>query len=166
MTELYTDPIRRAGRQFEKYITSIQPQLNPNANISRIAQSMRQDLEWQGVRVPRTFKNSFSQIDSSGTGDTVLLTGETNMCYLITDTSFYHSGTGTATFRLEIDSGSSFGTTTRISSTDSNAKETQGQQLILKSTDRLVCNVTSAVGSSTIDCAVMYEVLGFGDVYG
>ena len=166
MTKLYTDPLKRAGKYYEKYFTSIQPQLNPNANISRIAQSMRQDLEWQGVRVPRTFKNSFSQVDSSSTGDTVLLTGETNMAYIITDTSFYHSGTGTATFRLEIDSGSSFGTTSRISSTDNSSKETQGQQLILKSTDRLVLNVTTAVSSSTIDCVVMYEVLGFGDVYG
>jgi len=163
-TSEYVDPIERKP-QYQKLIEARQPQVNPNANISRIAQTMRQQLDWNGLSRPTIYKVSTAQIDSSSTGDTVILTGVTNKTLIINSLSAYASGTGTATFRFEIDTGSSFGTTRRISSTNSNDKETQGELYNLKSTDRIVVNVTTAVSSSTIDVVCTYKEVGFGTVY-
>ena len=97
-----------------------------------------------------------AQVDSASTGDTVLLTGTAGHVYVISNiTAFKVAGT-TQVFRFELDSGSSFGTTSRISQTDANDKEMGGQVYYLTSTERIIVNVTAAVGSSTIDTTVMY----------
>ena len=127
---------------------------------------MRQQLDWNAVIRPTQYKLTTAQIDSSSTGDTVILTGATNKSYIISYLSAYASGTGNASYRFEIDTGSSFGTTRRISSTNATDKELNGSQIFLKSTDRLVLNVTTAVGSSTIDVVCNYIDAGFGAVYG
>jgi hypothetical protein len=160
----YVDPLKKFPA-YQKLIEARQPQITPDANISKVAQTMRQQLDWQGVVQPQRHAMTTAQIDSSSTGDTVLLTGLSNKTLKVTTISAYASGTGNATFRFEIDTGSSFGTTRRISQTDANDKETQGQIYVLKSTDRIVLNVTTAVASSTIDVMCSYEELGWGDVY-
>tara|TARA_R110002020_G_scaffold350558_5_gene563981 strand:+ start:1663 stop:2166 length:504 start_codon:yes stop_codon:yes gene_type:complete len=161
----YVDPKKRFPK-FADLITARQPQLTENADISRIAQTARQQLDWNAIMRPIQYKVAQTQIDSSSTGDTVLLTGVTNKTLIVNAVSAYASGTGNATFRFELDTGSSFGTTRRISKTDTNDKETQGQLYYLKSTDRIVVNVTSATGSSTIDVVVFYQESGYGAVYG
>tara|TARA_R110002020_G_C16317689_1_gene774456 strand:+ start:4406 stop:4909 length:504 start_codon:yes stop_codon:yes gene_type:complete len=161
----FVDPIKRMPA-FQKLIEARQPQVNPEANITKIAQTMRQQLDWNAVIRPSQYKLTTAQIDSSSTGDTVILTGATNKSYIISYLSAYASGTGNASYRFEIDTGSSFGTTRRISSTNATDKELNGSQIYLKSTDRLVLNVTTAVGSSTIDVVCNYIDAGFGAVYG
>ena len=165
MTKNYTNPLEKYPA-YQKLILARQPQLTEDANITRLALTTRQPLEWEGLIKPETFDKYLVTINTASTGDTVLLTGSTNYAYLIDSVSCYHSGTGTASFRLEIDYGSSFGSTCIISKTDSNPKDAQGQTIILKSTERLVLNCTTAVSSSTIDVAVFYRKIGFGDVYG
>jgi|TARA_R110002126_G_scaffold90087_2_gene215036 hypothetical protein len=161
----YVDPLKKFPA-YQKLIEARQPQVTPDANISKVAQTMRQQLDWNAVVRPTQYKLTTAQVDSSSTGDTVVLTGATNKSYIITYLSAYASGTGNASFRFEIDTGSSFGTTRRISTTDATDKELDGSQMFLKSTDRIVLNVTSAVGSSTIDIVCNYIDAGFGSVYG
>ena len=160
----YVDPKKRFPA-FADLITARQPQLTKDADITRIAQTARQQLDWNGITRPTQYKLTTTQIDSSSTGDTVILTGATNKSQIITYLSAYASGTGNTSFRFEIDTGSSFGTTRRISTTDATDKELDGQELMLKSTDRIVLHVTTAVGSSTIDVVCNYIEAGFGAVY-
>ena len=160
----YVDPLKRFPA-YQKLIEGRQPQITPDANITKIAQTMRQQLDWQGVVQPQRHAMTTAQVDSSSTGDTVVLTGLSNKTLNITYLSAYASGTGNASFRFEVDTGSSFGTTRRISTTDATDKELDGSVFVLKSTDRIVLNVTTAVGSSTIDVVCCYEELGWGDVY-
>ena len=161
----FVNPLERFPK-FSKLIEARQPQVTPNADISKMAQTMRQQLDWNAVVRPTQYKLTTAQVDSSSTGDTIVLTGATNKSYIITYLSAYASGTGNASYRFEIDTGSSFGTTRRISTTDATDKELNGSQMFLKSTDRIVLNVTSAVGSSTIDIVCNYIDAGFGSVYG
>ena len=127
--------------------------------------TVSQEMELEGIRWPKIAAFVDGQIDSSSTGDTVLLTGATNKMYIVCAvTSFKVVGT-TQAWRYEIDSGSAFGDTRRISPTSTNDKETQGQHYCLLSTERLVINVTTAVGSSTIDWTVHYWDMGFGTVW-
>jgi len=163
--ENYVDPLERHPK-FKQLMTSRQPQLTPNANISRMALTARQQLDWNTIQRPCIYKVSASTIDSTSTGDTVLLTGVENKTLLINNISCYQSNTGSGTFRIEMDYGSSFGSTARISKTNTDDKETQGQQLILKSTERIVLNVTTSASSSSIDAVISYQELGFGSVYG
>ena len=151
---------------FKKLIVQRNAQLNPNASLAKIAQTARQQLDWNTVVRPVQYKMSATSIDSSSTGDTVLVTGVENKTIIVNSISSYAGPTGGASYRYELDYGSSFGSTARISKTDTNDKETQGQQYVLKSTDRIVLNVTGAAGSSTIDVVVMYQESGFGAVYG
>jgi len=160
----YVDPLKRFPA-YQKLIEGRQPQVTPDANITKIAQTMRQQLDWQGVVQPQRHRMTTAQVNSASTGDTVVLTGLSNKTLNITYLSAYASGTGNATFRFEVDTGSSFGTTRRISTTDATDKELDGSVFVLKSTDRIVLNVTSAVTSSTIDLVCCYEELGWGDVY-
>ena len=160
----YVDPKKRFPA-FADLITRRQPQLTQGADITKMAQTMRQQLDWNGLVRPTQYKLTTTQVDSSSAGDTVILTGVTNKSLILTYLSAYASGTGNATFRFEIDTGSSFATTRRISTTDATDKELDGQQIFLKSTDRIVVNVTSAVASSTIDVVCNYIEAGFGTVY-
>jgi len=161
----FVNPLERFPK-FSKLIEARQPQVTPNADITKMAQTMRQQLDWQGVRQPTRNLMATFQIDSASTGDTVLLTGESNKSLRITSISSYDGATGGAEYRYELDTGSSFGTTLRISQTDTSDKETRGQVYVLKSTDRIVLNVTTAQAGSTIDVVVCYEALGWGNVYG
>ena len=140
----------------------IPPETRENLGLDRLAQSVRQQMHAGTANYPEVLKFSAGQIDSTGTGDTVILTGVSNKCLMVTGITAYHAGANDATFRFELDYGSSFGTTARISSTDSNAKETQGQLYLIRSTERIVINVTSA-GSSTslIDYTVNYKEIGY-----
>ena len=161
----FVNPLERFPK-FSKLIEARQPQVTPNADITKMAQTMRQQLDWQGVRQPTRNLMATFQINSASTGDTVLLTGESNKAFRITSISSYDGATGGAEYRYELDTGSSFGTTLRISQTDTSDKETRGQVYVLKSTDRIVLNVTTAQAGSTIDVVVCYEALGWGNVYG
>ena len=161
----YVNPLERFPK-FSKLIEARQPQVIASADITKMAQTMRQQLDWQGVIQPTRNLMTTTQIDSSSTGDTVILTGEANKSLRVTYLSAYASGTGNAPFRFEVDTGSSFGTTRRISTTDATDKELDGSTFVLKSTDRIVLNVTTAVASSTIDVVICYENLGWGNVYG
>jgi hypothetical protein len=160
----YVNPLERKP-QFSKLIEGRQPQLNPNANITRVAQTMRQQLDWNGLTRPIQYKVSAVTIDSTSTGDTVLISGVSNKTVIINNISCYNSNSGSATYRLEMNYGSGFSSTVRISETTTNDKETTGQQLILKSTEQIVLNVTIADASSSIDVVVSYQESGFGDVY-
>ena len=71
----------------------------------------------------------------------------------------------TQAWRYEIDTGASFGTTRRISATDTSDKEMQGQLYHLSADERIVINVTTAVASSTIDWTITYMDIGFGTVW-
>lgn len=160
----YVNPIERKP-QFSKLIEGRQPQLNPQANITRVAQTMRQQLDWNGMVRPIQYKVLAQTIDSTSTGDTVLLSGVTNKSIIINNISCYNSNTGSATYRLEMNYGTGFLSTVRISETTTNDKETTGQKLILKSTEQIVLNVTTSDASSSIDVVVSYQERGFGVVY-
>ena len=126
-------------------------------------QSVQQQMELEGVQWPYVLKFDSGQIDSSSTGDTVLLTGATNKMYLVTKLTAVPSATP-ATFEVEMDTGSSFGTTRNIlaSGTDN---INDGGGFVLLSTERLVINVTAAVAASTIDYSISYYDMGFGVVW-
>jgi len=141
----------------------IAPETRENLGLDRLAQSVRQQMHAGTTSYPEILKFSAGQIDSESTGDTVILTGVSNKCCVVTGITAYHAGANDATFRFELDYGSSFGTTARISSTDSNAKETQGQLYLIRSTERIVINVTSAGAStSLIDYTINYKEIGYG----
>ena len=126
-------------------------------------QSVQQQMELEGVQWPYILKFDSGQIDSSGTGDTVILTGATNKMYLVTKLTQITAGTA-PTFETEMDTGSSFGTTRNIlaSGTDN---INDGGGFVLLSTERLVINVTGAQAGSTIDYTVSYYDMGFGTVW-
>ena len=126
-------------------------------------QSVQEQLEIEGINWPYTLKFESGQIDSSSTGDTVILTGATNKMYLVTKLTAITAGTA-PTFETEMDTGSSFGTTRNIlgSGTDN---INDGGGFVLHSTERLVINVTTAQAGSTIDYTVSYYDMGFGTVW-
>ena len=161
------EKLRESKEKFSQRLKNarfdIAPETRENLGLDRLAQSVRQQMNAGATQYPEILKNTQGQIDSESTGDTVLLTGVSNKCLVVTGITAYHAGANDATFRFELDYGSSFGSTARISSTDSNAKETQGQEYLLTSTERIVINVTSA-GSSTslIDYTVNYREIGYG----
>tara|TARA_Y100001951_G_C11192989_1_gene212622 strand:+ start:223 stop:720 length:498 start_codon:yes stop_codon:yes gene_type:complete len=126
-------------------------------------QSVQEQLEVEGINWPYTIKFDSGQIDSSSTGDTVLLTGATNKMYLVTKITAVPSATP-ATFQGEMDTGSSFGTTRVILGSGTSALN-DGGGFVLHSTERLVVNVTAAVAASTIDYTISYYDLGFGTVW-
>ena len=141
----------------------IVPETIENLGLDRLAQSVRQQMHAGTTSYPEILKFHASQIDSTGTGDTVLLTGVSNKCLMVTGVTAYHAGANDATFRFELDYGSSFGSTARISETNTSAKETQGQLYLLTSTERIVINVTSAGAStSLIDFTINYKEIGYG----
>ena len=161
------ETLRESKEKFSQRLKNarfdIAPETRENLGLDRLAQSVRQQMNAGGTIYPEILKNTQGQIDSESTGDTVLLTGVSNKCLVVTGITAYHAGANDATFRFELDYGSSFGSTARISPTDANAKETQGQEYLLTSTERIVINVTSA-GSSTslIDYTVNYREIGYG----
>ena len=55
------------------------------------------------TQYPEILKNTQGQIDSESTGDTVLLTGVSNKCLVVTGITAYHAGANDATFRFELD---------------------------------------------------------------
>ena len=126
-------------------------------------QSVQQQLEMEGINWPYVLKFDSGQIDSSSTGDTVILTGATNKMYLVTKLTAVTAGTA-PTFEVEMDTGSSFGTTRNILASGT-AAINDGGGFVLLSTERLVINVTSAQASSTIDYTVSYYDMGFGTVW-
>jgi len=126
-------------------------------------QSVQQQLEMEGINWPYVLKFDSGQIDSSSTGDTVILTGATNKMYLVTKLTAVTAGTA-PTFEVEMDTGSSFGTTRNILASGT-AAINDGGGFVLLSTERLVINVTAAEASSTIDYTVSYYDMGFGTVW-
>ena len=126
-------------------------------------QSVQQQLEMEGINWPYVLKFDSGQIDSSSTGDTVILTGATNKMYLVTKLTAVTAGTA-PTFEVEMDTGSSFGTTRNILASGT-AAINDGGGFVLLSTERLVINVTAAEASSTIDYSVSYYDMGFGTVW-
>tara|TARA_R110002020_G_scaffold113855_1_gene261968 strand:+ start:3499 stop:4005 length:507 start_codon:yes stop_codon:yes gene_type:complete len=160
----FVNPLERFPK-FSKLIEARQPQVTANADITKMAQTMRQQLDWNGITQPVQNKMSTFQIDSSSIGDTVLLTGLENKSLRVTSISSYDGATGGAEYRYELDTGTAFGTTLRISQTNTVDKETQGQIYVLKYGDRIVLNVTTLQAGSTIDVVVCYEELGWGTVY-
>ena len=126
-------------------------------------QSVQQQLEMEGINWPYVLKFDSGQIDSSSTGDTVILTGATNKMYLVTKLTAIPAGTS-PTFEVEMDTGSSFGTTRNILASGT-AAINDGGGFVLLSTERLVINVTTAQAGSTIDYSVSYYDMGFGTVW-
>ena len=126
-------------------------------------QSVQQQMELEGVQWPYILSFSSGQIDSSSTGDTVLLTGATNKMYLITKITATITGTD-PTFQGEMDTGSSFGTT-RIVLASGTSAINDGGGFVLTANERLVINVTAAEAGSTIDYTVSYYDMGFGTVW-
>jgi len=126
-------------------------------------QSVQQQLEMEGINWPYVLKFDSGQIDSSSTGDTVILTGATNKMYLVTKLTAVTAGTA-PTFEVEMDTGSSFGTTRNILASGT-AAINDGGGFVLLSTERLVINVTTAQAGSTIDYSVSYYDMGFGTVW-
>ena len=126
-------------------------------------QSVQQQMELEGVQWPYVLKFDSGQIDSSSTGDTVILTGATNKMYLVTKLTAVPSATP-ATFEVEMDTGSSSGTTRNILASGTAAINDRGGFTLL-STERMVINVTAAVAASTIDYTVSYYDMGFGTVW-
>jgi len=126
-------------------------------------QSVQQQLEMEGINWPYVLKFDSGQIDSSSTGDTVILTGATNKMYLVTKLTAVTAGTA-PTFEVEMDTGSSFGTTRNILASGT-AAINDGGGFVLLSTERLVINVTTAQSGSTIDYTVSYYDMGFGTVW-
>ena len=126
-------------------------------------QSVQEQLEIEGINWPYVLKFDSGQIDSSSTGDTVILTGATNKMYLVTKLTAITAGTA-PTFEVEMDTGSSFGTTRNVlpSGTDN---INDGGGFVLHSTERLVINVTTSQAGSTIDYSVSYYDMGFGTVW-
>ena len=157
--EDFTTRLKNSRLQIENTLSTGTQNLT---GLDRLAQSLRQQMHAGTTGYPEIMKFVGGQIDSTGTGDTVLLTGVSNKCLVVSGITAYHAGANDATFRFELDYGSSFGTTARISNTDANSKETQGQLYLLTSTERIVINVTSA-GSSTslIDYTVNYKEIGY-----
>ena len=126
-------------------------------------QSVQQQMELEGVQWPYVLKFGSGQIDSSSTGDTVILTGATNKMYLVTKITQVSSGTA-PTWETEMDTGSSFGTTRNILASGT-AAINDGGGFVLTAAERLVINVTGAQAGSTIDYTVSYYDMGFGTVW-
>jgi len=112
----------------------------------------------------KTYKIITGQVDSSSTGDTVLYTGVANKIGGVIGITCIYSGTA-PTFRLELDTGSSFGTTRIISDTDASSKGSRGEQYIITNTERIVINVTVAQAASTIDYTLSYYEIFEPGVY-
>ncbi len=123
------------------------------------------DMELEGIKWPEVPRFASGQIDSSSTNDIVLLTGLTNKVLIVKGITMYKVVGTTQAWRIEIDTGSSFATTRRISETNTTDKETQGQYYMLTSAERIVSNVTTAIASSTIDWTISYVELGFGTIW-
>ena len=126
-------------------------------------QSVQEQLEIEGINWPYVLKFDSGQIDSSSTGDTVILTGATNKMYLVTKLTQVTAGTA-PTFETEMDTGSSFGTTRNILASGTSAIN-DGGGFVLHSTERLVINVTTAQAGSTIDYTISYYDMGFCTVW-
>ena len=126
-------------------------------------QSVQQQMELEGVQWPYILSFVSGQIDSSSTGDTVVLTGATNKMYLVTKLTAVTAGTA-PTFEVEMDTGSSFGTTRNVLASGTAALN-DGGGFVLTAAERLVINVTGAQAGSTIDYTVSYYDMGFGTVW-
>ena len=126
-------------------------------------QSVQQQMELEGVTWPYVIKFVSGQIDSSAAADTVLLTGATNKMYLVTKVTAVSAGTA-STYGLEMDTGSSFGTT-RLLTAQATTDLNDGGGWVLHSSERLVIKVGSASAGSTIDYTVSYYDMGFGEVW-
>lgn len=124
-----------------------------------------QTMQFGVISRPEIDQFASGQIDSSATGDTVLVTGIANKILKVYAFTNYKVAGTTQAWRVEIDTGVSFGTTRVISATNTSDKENLGQMYILESTERLVVNVTTAVAASTIDWTVHYAEIGFGTVW-
>ena len=158
--EDFTTRLKNSRLQIENTLSTGTQNLT---GLDRLAQSLRQQMHAGTTGYPEILKSGAGQIDSTSTGDTVLLTGVSNKCLVVSGITAYHAGANDATFRFELDYGSSFGSTARISTTDASAKETQGQQYLLTSTERVVINVTaSASSTSLIDYTIYYKEVGYG----
>ena len=158
--QTFTDRLRNSRLQVENTLSEGPQNL---VGLDRLAQSLRQQMHAGTTGYPEILKFGAGQIDSTSTGDTVLLTGVSNKCLVVSGITAYHAGANDATFRFELDYGSSFGSTARISTTDASAKETQGQLYLLTSTERIVINVTaSGASTSLIDYTINYKEVGYG----
>ena len=68
------------------------------------------------------------------------------------------------TFEVEMDTGSSFGTTRNLLASGT-AAINDGGGFVLTANERVVINVTAAVAASTIDFTISYYDMGFGTVW-
>ena len=123
------------------------------------------DMELEAIIPPEVMSVASGQIDSSSTNDVVLLTGLTNKVLQVLSILMFKAAGTTQIWRIEMDTGTNFGTTRRISETDANDKETQGQKYYLTANERIVSNVTTAVGASTIDWMIFFRDIGMGTVW-
>ena len=144
----------RLARRSQQFSTS---EVN---DLDKLAQSVRQQMSEGTIVYPTIEKFTSGAVDSSATGDMVLLTGIPNKVLRIKSITAYDGATGGATYRFEIDTGTSFGTTRRISKTDTDDKESS-PNYILTENERIVINVTAAIASSTIDWTISYEEYGY-----
>jgi len=103
----------------------------------------------------KVYKIITDQVDSSSTGDSVLYTGVANKIGIVIGITAINAGTA-PTWRFELDTGTSFGTTRIISETDTSSKGSRGEQYVINDTERIVINVTVAQAGSTIDYTVSY----------
>lgn len=149
-----TDRLHQARRKQDFKTDTVQ-------DLDKLAQTVRQEMRDGTQEYPVIEKFTSGAVDSSATGDTVLLTGVSNKVLRIKSITAYDGATGGATYRFEMDTGTSFGTTRRISSTNTNDKESS-PNYILTENERIVINVTSAIASSTIDYTLSYEEVGYG----
>ena len=159
-----------AERLAAKYSTSWLNQTKGIADKSKeqqvlynAPQSVQQKMELEGVQWPYILSFSSGQIDSSSTGDTVVLTGATNKMYLVTKLTAVTAGTA-PTFEVEMDTGSSFGTTRNLLASGTDAIN-DGGGFVLTANERVVINVTTAQAGSTIDYTISYYDMGFGTVW-
>jgi len=151
--EILTERLKVARRKQNFATAEVQ-------DLDKLAQTVRQEMFDGFQEYPSIIKFSSGQIDSGSTGDTVLITGVANKILKIHSITAYKV-TGTAqAFRFEIDTGSSFGTTRVISATNTSDKESNESGYLLTENERLVINVTTASGSSTIDYTVQYDEYG------
>ena len=148
-----TERLRLARRQQDFQTTEIN-------DLDKLAQSIRQQMSEGTIVYPTIEKFTSGAVDSSSTGDNVLLTGVSNKVLRIKSITAYDGATGGATYRFEMDTGTSFGTTRRISATNTEDKESS-PNYILTENERIVINVTSAIASSTIDWTISYEEYGY-----
>lgn len=159
---------RDVAQELDDIRHEIEPgrELRVNKEDYHTPYNVSSDMELEGIVWPQVPKFTSGQIDSSSTGDTVLLTGVTNKMYVIQSINMIKIAGTTQSWQVEIDTGASFATTRVVSE---NATDDDNHEMrlpkFLGATERIVINVKTAVASSTIDWDISYIDFGFGTVW-